>query len=194
MAGGEAMFAKKEWKQNLLGVFEICLFMPSGVERFQNTRSAAIRSFVIPLALLPIAMFALVTMSEGFSYSLIVSLHLLRMIFAFAVFFTVVYFLCRQFDRQYHFYRFLNVANWSNVAGAVLTLPISLYFLAGLEVETLESYAVFITILGYIYSAFILTNCFKIPWEMGGFIAIVGLAIDQNLFDLTIFLRDIISA
>ena len=60
----------------------------------------------------------------------------------------------------------------------------------GVSPETFEVYAVFVEIIGYVYSAFVITYCFKLPWEMGGFIAIVGLAINENLFDLTNYIRD----
>jgi len=54
----------------------------------------------------------------------------------------------------------------------------------------LKNYAIFITMLGYVYCAFVLTHTFRIPWEMGGFIAIVGLAIDQNMLEITTQIRD----
>lgn len=187
------MFTKQEWKQNLVGCMEILLFMPAGVNRFQSSRRAAIKSFIIPVALLPILISVMVAMSAGFSPAFLVPLHLVRIIVAVIFFFSVVYFLSKQFERQEHFYKFVNVVNWSNIPGVLLTLPILGALVMGYDMVALESYAVFITIVGYIYSAFILTHCFRFPWEMGGFIAIVGLAIDQNLLDVTVYIRDLIA-
>tara|TARA_R110002072_G_scaffold71113_3_gene170915 strand:- start:41 stop:610 length:570 start_codon:yes stop_codon:yes gene_type:complete len=187
------MFTKQEWKQNLLGCLEIFLFMPNGVERFSNTRGDAIKSFIIPLALLPIVMAVMVAMSAGFSITTLLSLHLIRMIVTIALFLSVVYFLSKQFERNQYFHRFLIVSNWSNIPGMIMTLPILAALIFGYDMAELESYAIFITIVGYVYSAFIITHCFRLPWEMGGFIAIVGLAIDQNLLDLTVYVRDMVA-
>ena len=187
------MFTKKEWKYNLVGCMEIFLFMPAGVGRFKSSRSAAIKSFVVPIALLPILLAVMAAMSAGFSLGILLSLHMVRIILAAVLFFAVVYFLSKQFERQEHFYKFLNVVNWSNIPGMFLTLPILGALVMGYDMTALESYAVFITIVGYVYLAFILTHCFRFPWEMGGFIAIVGLAIDQNLLDVTVYIRDLIA-
>ena len=187
------MFTKEEWKYNLVGCMEILLFMPAGVDRFKSSRSAAIKSFIVPIVLLPILLAVMVAMSAGFSLGLLISLHLVRIVLSAVLFFAVVYFLSKQFERQEHFYKFVNVVNWSNIPGVLLILPILGALMMGYDMAALESYAVFITIVGYIYSAFILTHCFRFPWEMGGFIAIVGLAIDQNLLDVTVYIRDLIA-
>lgn len=187
------MFTKQEWKQNLVGCMEIFLFMPVGVDRFQSSWSAAMRSFIVPVVLLPILLAVMVAMSAGFSLGILLSLHMIRILLAAGLFFAVVYFLSKQFERQEHFYKFVNVVNWSNIPGVLLTLPILVALVMGYDITALESYAVFITIVGYIYLAFILTHCFRFPWEMGGFIAIVGLAIDQNLLDVTVYLRDLLA-
>lgn len=187
------MFTKQEWKQNLLGCLEVFLFMPNSVERFSNMRRDVIKSFIIPLALLPVVMVVTVAMSAGFSVTILLSLHFIRMIVTIALFFSAVYFLSKQFERNQYFPRFLIVSNWSNIPGMILTLPILAALILGYDMAGLESYAIFITIVGYVYSAFIITHCFRLPWEMGGFIAIVGLAIDQNLLDLTVYVRDMIA-
>ncbi|MGH1404776.1 MAG: hypothetical protein ACRBDL_11085 [Alphaproteobacteria bacterium] len=190
----KSLFTKEEWKQNLIGCAEVLLFMHHGISRFKTSRRAAIKSFIIPLVLLPIVLSVFVLQSSGFSMSLLLSLHMLRIALALILFFAAVYFLSRQYDRQEHFYHFMNVTNWSNIQGILLILPIVIGLLAGYDMAIFESYAVFITLVGYVYSAFIVTYCFRFPWEFGGFIAIVGMAIDQNLLELATFLRDMIAA
>ncbi len=188
------MFTKAEVKRNLLGCFEVVLFMRSGVERFVGTREAAIKSFIIPLILLPVTLLAMVALSQGYSASLLMSLHTVRIVLSILLFFTAVYFLSKQYDRGKYFYQFLTVANWMNIPGMILVLPI-IYgiFVQGGDMEAMKSYAVFITMLSYVYSAFIITHCFRFPWEMGGFIAIVGLAIDQHLLEFASFIRDTVA-
>lgn len=193
-AMGVTLFTKTECKLNFIGCMEILLFMPVGVGRFNPSRSAAVRSFIVPILLLPILLAVMVAMSAGFPLGLLIFLHMTRIILATALFFVVVYFLSKQFERQEHFYKFVNVVNWSNIPGVLLTLPILVALIMGYDITAFESYAVFTTIVGYVYLAFILTHCFRLPWEMGGFIAIIGLAIDQNLLDITAYIRDLLVA
>jgi len=184
------MFSKEELKCNLLGCFEIFLFMPRGVERFDVSRDRMIRSFIIPLVMMPFVLVVVARLSPEFPASLIVSLTVLRTVLAAVMFFGVVYFITKQLDRQEHFYKFLVVANWTNINGIILTLPILIGLELGVDASTFESYAVFSEIVGYIYGAFVLTCCFRIPWEMGGFLAVVALAINENLWDITDYIRD----
>ncbi len=188
------MFTKEEIKRSLLGCFEVVLFMRAGVERFEGTREAAIRSFLIPLFLLPVTLLALIALSEGFSASLLLSLHTIRIVLSVVLFFAAVYFLSKQYDRGKYFYKFVTVANWINIPSMILVMPIVFaLFVQGVDMESMKVYAVFITMLGYVYSAFIITHCFRFPWEMGGFIAIIGLAIDQNLLEFATYIRDVVA-
>ena len=184
------MFSKDEVRHNLLGCFEIFLFMPRGIDRFEVSRGKMIRSFAIPFGLLPFVLWVVVGLFPEFPASLIAVLTVLRTVLAAALFFTAVYFLTRQLDRHEHFYRFLIVSNWTNINGIVLALPIIAGLVMGVDPEGFEVYAVFTEMIGYIYAAFILTHCFRVPWEMGGFLAVVSLAINENLWDVTDYIRD----
>lgn len=185
-----AMFTKEEIKRNLLGCFEIFLFMPKGIERFDIDWDRMIRSFIIPLVFLPFMLVVVTGLFPEFPAPLVAILTLFRIVIAAALFLTAVYFLTKQFNRQEHFYRFLIISNWTNINGIILIMPILIGLALGYEVSQFEVYAVFTEIVGYIYSAFILTYCFRISWEMGGFLAVVGLAINENIWDVADFLRD----
>lgn len=187
------MFSKNEWKQNLLGCLEVFLFMRQGIYRYSEERADAIKSFIIPVILLPFILAVMAVMSSGFSISVLVMLHLIRIVLTVLMFFAAVYYLSRQFGRNQYFYRFMTVSNWSNIPGVLMVMPILLGLLLGYDMAIFENYAIFITLVGYVYSAFIITHCFRLPWEMGGFIAIVGLAIDQNLLDITLYIRDMVA-
>lgn len=184
------MFLKEEVKRNLLGCFEILLFMPRGIDRFEVDKDRMIRSFIIPFAMMPFVLVVVVGFFPEFSASLIVSLSVFRTVLAAALFFGVVYFMAKQMNRQEHFYKFLIVSNWTNINGIILALPILVGLFLGIDSGTFEVYAVFSEIVGYIYAAFVLTYCFRIPWEMGGFLAVIGLAINQNLWEISDYLRD----
>jgi hypothetical protein len=184
------MFAKDEVKRNLLACFEIFLFMPRGIERFEADQGRMIRSFIIPLAMMPFILVIVVGLFPEFPALLIASLTIIRTVLAAALFFGAVYFMAKQMDRQEHFYRFLIVSNWTNINGIIFALPILVGLSLGMDSSAFEVYAVFSEIVGYIYAAFILTYCFRVPWEMGGFLAVVGLAINQNLWEISDYLRD----
>lgn len=188
------LFTPEEWKKNLIGTAEVFLFMRQAIARFDNTRNAAIKSFIFPVAILPFILLIAALQSTGFSFGLLLSVHLFRIVLSLALFFTAVYFLSKQYNRQEHFYRFMNITNWSNIPAFLLILPIFIGLFMGHSIHEMESYAVFITLVGYVYSAFILTHTFRFPWEFGGFVAIVGLAIDENMYDITSHIRDLIAA
>lgn len=186
------MFTAKEIKNNLLGCLEIFLFMPSGIERFGKTKSDALKSLIIPIALLPLTLMVIMALPEEAAgpVNIVLPIHIIRIVAAVVVFLIVVYYLAKQFNREEYFYRFWSASNWCNVVGLVMVSPIMIGVFSGYDMAVFESYAVFITLVGYVYSAFIITYCFKLPWEMGGFIAILGLAIDENLFDLAHYIKD----
>ena len=185
------MIKSNELKSNLLGCFEIFLFMPKGIERFDVTPAKAIKSFLIPLALLPFILMIVVGMTnDEFSPSVVVFLNVMRIALSVLFFLSAVYFFTKQFERQQHFYRFILISNWLNINAMIMVSPILIGMSMGVDSEVFEVYAVFGEIAGYVYSAFVITYCFRLPWELGGFIAIVGLAINENLFDLSNYIRD----
>ena len=81
--------------------------------------------------------------------------------------------------------RFVTVNNWMNIPSAILLFPVLVCLVLGVDRSAYENYALFITLVGYVYTGFIISKSFKLPWEMGAFIAIMGLAIDQHALDLT---------
>ncbi len=187
------MFSRDEMLRKLLGCFEVFLFMPRGVDRFEGTREQAIKSFVVPIVLLPFTMIVMVALSSGYSWNLLIAVHFVRIVITFALAIAAVYFLVKQFNRGEYFYKFLNVSNWFNVPAVALTLPIIGALMMGYDMSVMESYAVFVTILGVVYMAFMVSYVFRLPWEIGGFVAIVCLAIDQNLFGVALYVRDWVS-
>ena len=187
------MFSRDEILRKLLGCFEVFLFMPRGVDRFGSSRKQALKSFFIPILLLPLVMLVMVGLSPGYSWNLLIAIHLIRTVATIALGLGAVYFLTAQFGRSECFYKFLNVSNWYSIPTVILTFPIITAFMFGYDMSLMESYAVFITILGVVYMAFMVRYVFRLPWEIGGFIAIVCLAIDQNLFGVALYVRDWVS-
>ena len=54
----------------------------------------------------------------------------------------------------------------------------------------MQSYIIFITCLGIVYSGFILTHALRIPWELAALIAISMLFIQETGFDVLEFFKD----
>ncbi len=183
------MFTKQEIKYNIIGCLEIILFMRSGIERFQSvSRASAIKSFIIPVMFLPLVLSVMVlTSSEGYSIPYIVMVHSARMVATTTLYLTIIYFLCKQLKRNQYFCRYLVISNWISLFDVILVSPILFYLFTGTDVSVFGVYATFITLLNKVYSAFIMTVTFRIPWELGGFFAIVGLAVGETMWDVLFF-------
>lgn len=184
------MFTREEIKNNLIGCAEIVLFMPHGVERYDPSKSAAIRSFLVSLFLLPVVVAVWSFRAGTVPVPLVVGLHFVHFVLTAVLFLTTVYFLSKQYNREQHFFRFITAANWQGVSGVLLSLPILIAVFAGFDIEPWQNYSVFVTLLMYVYTGFIATYVFKFPWELGGFIAVVALAFDQNLLEVVKILKD----
>lgn len=178
-------FTKQEWANGLLGCFEVFLFMPKGIERFDTSAPTAVKSFLIPLVLSPVLLAVLAAFSSGFSFTYLMTLHSVRVLITSLLFLGVVYLMIRQYGREEHFMRFVTVNNWMTIPSTLFLLPVVVCLVMGMDHSVYESYALFVTLAGYVYTGFIISKSFKLPWEMGAFISIMGLAIDQHALDLT---------
>ena len=184
------MFTREELKNNLIGCAEIALFMPNGVERYDSSKSAAIRSFLVTLILLPAVVAVWAYRAGSVPAGLVVGLHLAHFVLSALLFLTVVYFLSKQYNREEHFFRFITAVNWQGVTGVFLVFPVLAAVLFGWDIEPWENYSIFVTLLSYVYTGFIVTYVFRIPWELGGFVAVIALAVDQNLLEVVKHLQD----
>lgn len=187
------MFDRAELKQNLMAMLEVALFMPNGVERYSPTKSAAMRSFIVPLLFMPLVVWIWIVRAEAEPVSAIIAVQLVRMIVTIGVFFGLVYLLSRQYGRQEHFFRFITASNWHELLGAILVLPVIVSILIGADMQGWENYAVFVQIMGYVYTGFIATHVFRLPWEMGGFVGVLALAVGQNMLDLGLYVQSLVT-
>lgn len=186
-----ALFSKSEVKNNLKGIFEIALFMPSGFERVEVSLQKMLRSFIWPLIIMPIALFTTVMLAdEGHPYSFLLIAHSLRMLIAFGLSLFVIIVFCRHYERMEHLYQYITTANWFEVALFVLVLPIFLLLTTGMfTVDQLSNFALFVTLVSYVYTGFIITHTLRVPWEMGGFLAIAFMMISETGYDVLEFVQ-----
>lgn len=185
------MFSKKEILSSLLGCFEVFLFMGQSIERFSDTRGGAIRSFAVPLILLPFSLSILVLKPSEYPAELIVSIHGIRFLISLTLTLTAVYFISKGLGRHERFYAFVSASNWISVISFVLLLPCIAFLVQHPgEWEPMRSYAIFITIYSYVLLAYVAKLALRLNWYLGGFIAIVCLGIDQTLLDIANIIRD----
>ncbi len=179
-----------EIRENLLGCLETALFMKSGAKRFSNTRSAMIKSFLIPIILLPITLITVLNAHPDASLSaqsaqILIAVYALRLFVYLTAFLAFVYGLARTMDKMDNFYRFATANNWLTIPAAVIMIPLLGMFLAGNhDWASVYPLMVVITLYSYAYTAFMAAAVMRIPYEFAGFIAIAGMAIHQSSLDV----------
>lgn len=180
------MFNRVEIRQNLLGCLEIALFMPGGAQRFCATRQSMMKSFAIPMLLLPLTLLTVIAAHPDPALStqsarILIAVYSLRMFVYLALFLGFVYFMARTMEREENFYRFATANNWLAIPAALLSAPLVFAFLNGFySWNEVYPFLVFITLYSYAYSAFMVTFVMRVPWEFACFIAISGMAIHQT--------------
>lgn len=180
------MIKTDEIRQNLLGILEIALFMKGGEKRFAPSRQAMLKSFLIPLVLLPLTIFTvLAAHPEGAidttSMQILAVIYSMRLFVYLGLFMAFVYALAKSMDRLENFHRFVTANNWLTIPAAVLMAPLVIMFINGhYEWADIYPLMVVITLYSYAYTAFMATHVMRIPMEMACFIAIAGMAIHQT--------------
>lgn len=185
------MFKQGEIRQNLLGCFETALFMRVGITRFCPSRASMMKSFIIPLVLLPLTLITVLSAhpaGEALSASsmqVLALIYSLRLFIYLGVFLAFVYAMARSLDKLDDFYRFASANNWLALPAAVLMSPLLILFLNG-HYEWAEIYPlmVFITLYSYATTAFMAMHVMRIPMELACFIAIASMAIHQTSLGL----------
>ena len=184
------MFKQGEIRQNLLGCLETALFMRSGAQRFCPSRNSMIKSFMVPLILLPLTLVTVLSAhpDEALSASsmkVLAIIYSLRLFVYLGLFLAFVYAMARTMDKLDAFYRFATANNWLTLPAAFLLAPLVLMFINGhYEWTDIYPLMVFITLYSYAYTAFMVTHVMRIPMELACFIAICGMAIHQTSLDI----------
>jgi len=101
----------------------------------------------------------------------------------------MIYGFARYYDRTQHFYRTITAGNWASIAPTLLFLPVLYSMSMGWHSwEEVHPVTIVFSIYTYALAGFILTFALKIPWEMAGFLAICGMAINETGFDVLYWL------
>jgi hypothetical protein len=177
-------FSRKEIKNNLLGSLEVALLIPGAEKRFGDTPDEAIRSFLVPILLFPLSMVGIFLFPtpamEGHSQNMITILYSLRFAISWALFFGCIYWLAGQYDRKERFCKFVIASNWISVPAIAICLPVLGLVLSGrYSADELYPFTVCLMLYTYVFTAFMAGRVLRLPWEMGAFIAIIGMATDN---------------
>ena len=179
-------------KDHLLGIFEIFLFMPRGFENFSADTNTMIKSFIWPLIITPLVLLTIVMLSDGtYPAELLFLLHGSKIIISFIICLALTFIFCKSYDRLDFLYKYITIANWFELAMFALTAPI--LFCLSFDIATaqdMQTYALFVTLIYYVYAAYILTHTLRIPWEMGGFISISFMFVNETGMDIVNYLKD----
>lgn len=191
------MFKNNEIKSALLGCLEIALFMPKGIERFGTDIGAMWRSFILPILSMPLTFIALTHMQNATpelteaSYITVAGLFFIRGIFTIILGLGILYAFSKAYDRMQYFCLAITIGNWTTVISTVLFLPILLSMMLGWHNwEDVYPFSLILTMYTYIFGTFAMTYALRIPWEMAGFLTIIGLAINQTSLDGLLWITD----
>ncbi len=180
------MFTKAEVKRNLIGALEVALFIPDARKRFGNTTGEAVRSFFVPLLLLPIGVFMIYLQPEFLNLKKFANgftiLYCFEAAISLCAFVFFVRWIAQKIGRLEHFNQFVIALNWLFVPSTLLLMPIFVMLLTGMH-SWHELYPLSICAVVYTYSfmGYMAKCILRVPWEIGGFLAIVSLMIDSFL-------------
>ena len=191
------MFSRTEIRQNLLGCLEIALFMPQARTRFSDDSDHALKSFVIPILLFPLSIIAIqlvpksaIDVNSANVLSLLLSL---RLVMSWAIFFGVVYWIAKQCERTRHFSQFVTASNWLTIPATLVYLPVAWALLSGSHSwDELYPFMLCVTGYTYLFSAYMAANILKMPFELGGFIVIINVMINDSMYEITHWVGNIL--
>ncbi len=184
-------FSKTEIKTNLLATLEMALLMPQGPARFTNDISAMFRSFWLMIVVMPFTYYAISLLQPAtpqiaeLSYILVAFMFTMKILVATVLTLLLSYGFAKQYERMDHFCTAITALNWSGLINTLLFLPAVLMVGSGAYIwDDIYGYLVFLMLYGYVITGFILTYTMRIPWELGGFLAVCFMAINQTSIDL----------
>ncbi|MBX2834688.1 MAG: hypothetical protein KTR28_06925 [Micavibrio sp.] len=184
------MFNKKEITSGILGSLEVALFMPKAIKRFKGNTASMIKSFAIPVALLPLTLAAVFYVSPNAAdfnsetNLVLTGIYSLRLFIYLAAFFAFGSLIAKAMDKTEEFKSFVIANNWLSIPMAALMIaPIMLTASGAFPWENSYSLIVMITLYSFACTAFLATYIMRIPYEMAAFMAITGMLIQHNSLD-----------
>lgn len=122
---------QKEYSKNpLLGAVETAIFMPQFTHRFGNDFQSMLKSFLVPLAMMPLTYIGLYLSHHDqpeiahLAYSQVALMFFIKAVFMMSLSFLIIYGFARAYDRLDNFYKTITAGNWSAIFPTLLFLPV----------------------------------------------------------------------
>lgn len=186
-------------QRNLLGCLEMMLFMPAGKARFSADKSDALRSFATYLLSFPlaiaIAFYTPIAGKLGQTLDSVAILYALNMILSTAAVFGVTYMLARYAGKQENFFQFVNAFNWLVLPNLLAVVPI-IYLVTSGQHSWEETRPLFfiLSLYGSACMGFMVTHTLRVPWQLGGAVAIAGMLIGDLSFQTMTWIGGLVGA
>ena len=134
------MYKMQEVKRNLLGCFEIFLFMKKGIKRFDSSKISAVKSFLIPLVLLPFTLLAIAAVQNETPLNSLIGMHIGHLVITACLFIGFVYFFTKQYGREQYFWRFITILNWISIFSVLFACPLLIGRFLGIGLKCCNLY------------------------------------------------------
>jgi hypothetical protein len=183
------LFPPGEIKRNLLGCLEITLLMRQGRTRFGDSYEEAIRSFIIPILVSPLALLVIMLypspeISEV-SRGTLALMYALRMAAVTALFLGAVWWIVREIDRREYFLQFVIAMNWLSIPATLMIVPtLFLVFNGHYTWDELYPFTCLLMGYSYLFTAFMAAYVLRIPLELAGFITFISYAVNTHTIDI----------
>jgi hypothetical protein len=176
-----------EIKKNLLATLETALFMAQGPKRFGSSMGEMLRSWAVLAVVILISLasiYYIIPMEprlQGLSFATICALFILQGIVGIILVLAIFYTFTGAYDRRQYFFPFITASNWTGLIMVTFhTLIIAGFVYGRFEWNEVQALSVVASIYGYVNIGFALTYVLHIPWQLGGFLAICNLAVNET--------------
>lgn len=179
---------------SFVGAFEFYIFMRSAQTHFNNDMGRLKRSFIVPLVAY---LFCIVFMLLHRPYGMedVPALQMFTMYTeAFAIgwllYLCVIQLATKLLDREDNFIPFVAAYNWLASFGVILLFPVmALSIFSDWGWEKIERLNIVITLYAYSVQSFALWRILNIPVTLGISLAIVGMFVNEMLWDIICLLN-----
>lgn len=192
--------ATSTFKDKIRGAFDLVFLFGNGIEKFSGEKKAALQSLIIPVAFLPVALwfasvYPPISMKEGFSQSQVLGTVLMHSVLSFLFTTLVVAAVAGFMKKTDKFWLFFEASNWASLIFSLITLPFVIMAVTMPDMrDQMDRLFVVVGCYGYFITGCIIYRAFKLNWQLAGALAILTLAVNQELWKLLYWMQGIESA
>lgn len=178
-------------KARLRGSFDLLLLFGRGISAFSGTRQDALRSFLIPVFLLPISMACSVLYpprgmdATDYTTMDVIVFVLVQNILSYTGAILVMWMIGYIFDRRSTLWLFWEALNWTSLLQMAAVLPFYALAVTGwLPRDQTDKIFIAIGIYFYVVVACIANRALKLNWQLAGAVACFFGVVDQEVLSL----------